>query len=81
MVNQDNVKQLMEMGFSKIVCEKALFMTQDKGSTVEAALDWIYSHNNDADFEEELVIVGQEENKKPKSNLTKEEKLAKAKEL
>lgn len=51
----------MEMGFSKVVCEKALFLTQDKGSTVESALDWIYSHNNDADFEEELLIVGQEE--------------------
>jgi uncharacterized UBP type Zn finger protein len=27
MVNQDEVKQIMEMGFSKAVAEKALFMT------------------------------------------------------
>ena len=69
------------MGFSKIVSEKALFMVQGKG--VPAAMDWIDQHRGDADFEEELFIVTENPNAKPSamSNLTKEEKLAKAKEL
>lgn len=43
------------MGFSKAVAEKSLFMTQQKG--IEKAMDWIYAHENDPDFEEALVIV------------------------
>ena len=35
----------------------------------------------DADFEEELKIVGESESEKKKSNLTKEERMQKAKEL
>jgi uncharacterized UBP type Zn finger protein len=49
----------MEMGFSKIVSEKALFMTLGEGGTTEKALDWISAHSDDADFNEELRIVGQ----------------------
>lgn len=79
-VNQAYVEQLSMMGFSKIVCEKALFMTGGNQSTVEKALDWISAHSDDPDFNEELRIVGQSDNK-PKSTLTKEEKLLKAKEL
>ena len=29
------------MGFTKIVSEKALFMTQGSGGTTERALEWI----------------------------------------
>lgn len=79
-MNQAYVEQLQEMGFSKIVAEKALFMTLGQGGTTEKALDWISAHSDDADFNEELRIVGQGESK-PKSTLTKEEKLQKAKEL
>jgi len=64
------------MGFSTAVCEKALFLTG--GSTVEAAFDWINEHQNDPDFEEELKIVGQTENR-PK--LSKEEAQQRAREL
>jgi uncharacterized UBP type Zn finger protein len=35
------VKQLLEMGFSKTVAEKALFMTLAQGGTTEKALEWI----------------------------------------
>lgn len=42
-------------------------------------MEWIDQHMDDADFEEELVIVAQQE--KPKSNLTLEERMEKAKEL
>ncbi len=63
------------MGYSKNVAEKALFMNQNKGG-IDKALEWIDQHQNDPDFEEALMIVGQtEESAKPKSNLTKEEKL------
>jgi len=78
MVNQEEVSSIMEMGFSKTVAEKALFLTQ--GGGVPKAFEWIEKHCDDADFEEELQIVGQEAGK-PKSNLTKEEKIAKAAEL
>jgi len=70
------------MGYSQAVSEKALFMVQGKG--VAGALDWIDQHCNDADFEEALMIVGQDSSAgpaKPMSNLTKEEKLLKVKEL
>jgi len=58
-VNQANVQQLMEMGFSKVVAEKALFINMGKaGEPVEKALEWISEHQDDADFNEELKIVG-----------------------
>lgn len=40
-VNQEYAKQLIEMGFSKIVAEKALFFTLQSGGTTEKALEWI----------------------------------------
>ena len=70
----------MEMGFSKIVSEKALFMTKAQGGTTETGLQWIDEHSEDPDFNEELRIVGQTESA-PKSTLTKEERIAKAKAL
>jgi len=36
------------MGFTKVVAEKSLFMTQNKG--IEPALVWIEQHQEDADF-------------------------------
>ena len=48
------------MGFSKNAAEKALFMTMSKGQSVENALEWITEHQEDADFNEQLFIVGQE---------------------
>jgi uncharacterized UBP type Zn finger protein len=74
-VKADVVTQLMEMGFSKAVSEKACFFTQ---SILEKALEWIEEHQKDPDFEEELRIVGEQENK-PK--MTEEEVKQKAKEL
>jgi len=57
-VNQEYANQLIEMGFSKIVAEKALFMTLALGGTTEKALEWIDQHSEDPDFNEELKIVG-----------------------
>ncbi len=67
-------QQLIEMGFSKNVAEKACFFNQNK---LESCIEWIYEHQNDPDFEEEIRIVGQEN----KPNMTDEEIKQKAKEL
>ena len=45
------------MGFSKHASEKALFMTQEHGQSLEKALGWIEQHTDDADFNEQLFIV------------------------
>jgi len=58
MVKADIANQLIEMGFSKNVSEKACFFNQ---SVLEKAIEWIYEHQNEEDFEEELRIVGQKE--------------------
>ena len=69
----------MEMGFGKDACEKALFMTMSKGQSCEAALEWIGEHTEDADFNEPLLIVGQEGEGELKQqyqgNLSKEERI------
>lgn len=54
-VNQDVLKQLLEMGFSKNASEKALFLNKN---ILESSVEWINEHQNDADFEEEMRIVG-----------------------
>jgi len=73
-VNQEVSKQLIDMGFSKNVSEKACFFNQNN---LEKAVEWIYEHQNDPDFEEELRIVG----KKDQPKMTDEEIKRKAKEL
>lgn len=69
-------QQLMEMGFSKNASEKACLFTS---SNLEQAIEWIYEHQNDPDFEEEAQIVKQEEGSQ--STLTPEEAKIKAREL
>lgn len=46
------------MGFSVHAAEKALFMNQ-KNQSVEVAMDWLTQHMDDADLNEQLLIVGQ----------------------
>ena len=69
----------MDMGFGKDASEKALFMTQGQGSTVEAALEWIGLHQEDPDFNEPLMIVGQDGEgdlkKEYQGNLSKEDRI------
>lgn len=74
-VNSGHANDLQSMGYSKAVSEKALLMSGNKG--VEGAMDWITAHMDDADFEEEMFIMG--EVQKPKSKMTLEEKQALAK--
>jgi hypothetical protein len=48
MVNQQEVTMLMDMGFTKNVAEKALFLVQ--GGGVPKAMEWIEAHMDDPDF-------------------------------
>ncbi|OMJ88515.1 hypothetical protein SteCoe_9556 [Stentor coeruleus] len=75
MVDQSLVTQLIEMGFSKNVSEKSIFLTQAK--SVEPAMDWISEHQGDPDFEEELQII---QGLTP-SSMTSEEAQARARDL
>jgi len=76
-VKQEVAKQLIEMGYSKNVAEKALFMNQ---SVLDKSLEWIYEHQQEPDFEEELRIMGTAEEQK-QQQLTPEEIAKKAKEF
>lgn len=53
------------------MAEKALFLTQHQ-KTIEAAIEWIQANKEQADFNEELKIVGRTEQEQ-KSKLTPEE--------
>jgi len=66
------------MGFGKIVSDKACFLS--KAQSIDDALKWIEAHDQDSDFNEELVITGIN-NQESKQKRTKEEIEALAKEL
>jgi len=55
-VNEDFASQLVEMGFARVVSEKALILT--KNASLEAAVNWIDAHQDDPDFNEPLQLVG-----------------------
>ena len=72
----------MDMGFSRNVAEKAIFMVQ--GAGVERAFEWIENNRGAPDFEEPLMIVSQDGGpKKPSkfAGMSKEEKEAAIKEM
>jgi uncharacterized UBP type Zn finger protein len=75
LVDAAKAQELQAMGYSKVVAEKSLFMTQNK--SVEFAMNWIEEHRDDEDFEEELRMVKQVEGPK----ISKEEAEQKARDL
>mmetsp|Transcript_18011 Transcript_18011/g.30672 ORF Transcript_18011/g.30672 Transcript_18011/m.30672 type:complete len:128 (+) Transcript_18011:179-562(+) len=78
------VDMIVEMGYTKNVAEKSLFLTLSKGQSVENALEWIQDHQEDPDFFEQLFIVGQQGEgsmkKEYQGNLSKEERIKLAEE-
>lgn len=54
-VDESHVAQLESMGFGRIRCAKALRAV--KGSGVEAAMNWIFEHMDDADIDIEVAEV------------------------
>jgi len=73
-VNQDFLKVLIDMGFTELHAEKALYKTDNAG--VEHAVNWINDHTEDADWDLPLLKPAPS---KPK--LSKEEAEAKALEM
>jgi len=63
------------MGFSKIVSDKACFLT--KAQSVDHALKWIEAHDQDPDFNVELVITVFNNNEPQKRSKKEIEALAK----
>ncbi|CAG0895747.1 unnamed protein product [Cyprideis torosa] len=55
-INEAIVAQLVEMGFNREGCRKAVFHTANAG--VEQAMNWVMDHMNDADFSEPLRHPG-----------------------
>lgn len=55
-INEGALGQLMDMGFSMNGCKRAL--TAVGGSDVEAAMNWVFEHNTDPDFNDDLPEPG-----------------------
>merc|ERR1711972_87970 len=76
-VNQDLVKQIVEMGFEEMKAEKALYKTDN--ASLEHAVNWLAEHAEDADIDLPLLKPPPPPPEKPK--MSKEEAEAKAMEL
>lgn len=55
-LNPGFLTALADMGFTRLRCEKALILTGNK--SVDNALNWLMEHNEDADIDEPLQMVG-----------------------
>ncbi|KAL3908136.1 MAG: hypothetical protein SGILL_008598, partial [Bacillariaceae sp.] len=56
-INEGALCQLMDMGFSMNGCKRAL--TAVGGSDVEAAMNWVFEHSMDPDFNDPMPEPGQ----------------------
>ena len=79
LVNQEFASIIKDMGFTKAVAEKSLLYTNN--ASVEGAMDWIQQHQDDPDFLEEEFIAEESTRDPNKPQLSKEERMQKAKEL
>jgi ubiquitin carboxyl-terminal hydrolase 5/13 len=59
------VAQLISMGFSENGCKRAAIATSN--GTAEAAMEWIFSHMEDPDFNDPLVVADENANRSPNS--------------
>jgi len=73
-INQELLKEVMEMGFSELRAEKALFKTDN--ASLQHAVNWLAEHEDDADIDLPLLPPAA-----PKPKMSKEEAEAKALEL
>ncbi|ESP01113.1 hypothetical protein LOTGIDRAFT_238331 [Lottia gigantea] len=60
-IDESVVNQLVEMGFDREGCRKAVYNTQNQG--VEAAMNWVMEHMGDPDFTVPLQLPGSTSNK------------------
>jgi uncharacterized UBP type Zn finger protein len=56
---------LMNMGYAKVVAEKALYLTKDKG--IEEAMIWLDQNCENQDFHDEFFIYEAPPKPKPKT--------------
>jgi hypothetical protein len=56
-ITKESVDQLLDMGFSQLRAEKALVKTSNGG--IEAAINWLTAHLEDADIDEPLAEAPQ----------------------
>lgn len=55
-LDQDVLKQLVDMGFPPEACKKAVYFTDNKG--LEPATNWVMDHIGDSDFADPFVPPG-----------------------
>uniref|UniRef100_A0AAY5F532 Ubiquitin carboxyl-terminal hydrolase n=1 Tax=Electrophorus electricus TaxID=8005 RepID=A0AAY5F532_ELEEL len=55
-LDDSTVSQLCEMGFPLEACRKAVYFTGNTG--IDAAMNWVMGHMDDADFSAPLVLPG-----------------------
>ncbi|KAK3551118.1 hypothetical protein QTP70_014016 [Hemibagrus guttatus] len=55
-LDESTVSQLCEMGFPLEACRKAVYYTGNTG--IDAAMNWVMGHMDDADFAAPLVLPG-----------------------
>lgn len=76
-VNRELVQQIIDMGFTELRAEKALYKTDNAG--LEYAVNWLAEHAEDADID--LPVLPAPPAPPPKPKLSPEEAAAKAEEL
>lgn len=54
-INEEYVSALTDMGFPREACRKAVHFTSNQG--VEAAMNWVFEHNQDEDFATPLIVT------------------------
>merc|ERR1719491_670710 len=55
-IDEGSLGQLMDMGFSMYGCKRALMAVG--GSNVESAMNWVFEHSSDPDFNDPLPEGG-----------------------
>merc|ERR1719457_480192 len=53
-IDEAQVAQLMDMGFGREACRKAVYHTENQG--IEAAMNWVFEHSQDPDFNSPLQL-------------------------
>jgi len=66
-IDPEVVTSIVNMGFTKIQAEKAIFKTDNKGS--EVALNWLFEHIEDADINDPLPVQSEPKVSSPDDDL------------
>lgn len=64
--NQDDIEQLMAMGFSENRCKRALLNTGHNGA--EVAMNWMFEHMEDPEIDDPLPTESSDQTESPAEN-------------